>query len=178
MSKVRRAFFYVPVAGVLIALLSACSFGKPEYLGGDLNGVNHTSAGINYFLVNGYGGPNISPHGYGGGYCCVMLPRIWTPGLKVLVEWEVDPDPYEKIPRLTRGVGFEPEALARHEDKYRRFRREVDLPAYLPQDLCSLKVHFLSCDRVDVTTACMAYGQPGYPIKEPIKSVEKFVCPN
>ncbi|WP_131679696.1 DUF3304 domain-containing protein, partial [Metapseudomonas furukawaii] len=60
--------------GVLFLSLAGCSLGESEYLGGNLNGVNHTSAAINYFKVNGYGGPNISPHGYGGGMCCVMLP--------------------------------------------------------------------------------------------------------
>ncbi|MDZ5431661.1 DUF3304 domain-containing protein [Pseudomonas fluorescens] len=59
--------------GGLLFLLAGCSPGTPKYLAGDLNGVNHTSAAINRFSVNGYGGRNISPFGYGGGcavQCC------------------------------------------------------------------------------------------------------------
>ena len=59
-------------------------------------GFNHTSASINYFTVNGAAGPNIGPYQGGGGQsCCGLLPRQWYPGLKVVVEWEKDPDPYE-----------------------------------------------------------------------------------
>ncbi len=52
--------------GSLLLLLAGCSPGTPKFLAGDLNGVNHTSAAINHFSVNGYGGRNISPFGYGG----------------------------------------------------------------------------------------------------------------
>lgn len=52
---------------------------------------NHTSSAISHVKVNGYGGPNISPFGDGGGYCCVQLPDKWKPGLKAHIEWEVDP---------------------------------------------------------------------------------------
>ncbi len=52
--------------GSLLLLLTGCSPGTPKYLGGNLNAVNHTSAAINSFSVNGYGGGNASPNGYGG----------------------------------------------------------------------------------------------------------------
>lgn len=157
-------------------LLAGCSAGEPKFLAGNLNGVNHTSAGINYFSVNGYGGPNISPYGYGGGMCCAMLPRVWQPGLKFEVEWEVDPDPYARLKRKTSGYGPDEDAYAKHKANYRKYRVIVDLPSYETENLCSLKVHFLPCNQIKLTTACMAHGQLGYPIKEPLKMKELAIC--
>ena len=165
------------LGGCLLVLLAGCSVGESKFLGGDLNGVNHTSAAINYFSVNGYGGPNISPHGYGGGMCCAMLPRQWQPGLKLKVEWETDPNPYARLKRKPSGYGPDEEAYAKHKANYQQHISIVDLPAYEAETLCSLKIHFLPCNQIKVATACMAYGQPGYPIKEPLKMKEPAVCP-
>ena len=165
-------------AGVCMLLsLAGCSPGTPKFLAGDLNGVNHTSAAINHFSVNGYGGANISPYGYGGGVCCVMLPSQWSPGLKFKVAWETDPDPYAKIKRKPDGFNFDEAALAKHEANYGQHSTIVDIPSYEIGTLCSLKIHFLPCNQVKATTACMAYGQPGYPIKDPIEMKEPAVCP-
>ena len=158
-------------------LLAGCSPGTPQYLAGNLNGRNHTSAAINYFTVNGYGGPNIAPYGSGGGYCCVVLPRQWQPGLAFQVEWETDPDPYAKIQRKTSGYGYVEEAYALHKANYKKHVVTVEIPRYDTETLCSLKIHFLPCHTIKATTACPAYGQPGYPIKEPKIIKEPAVCP-
>ena len=163
------------LGGCLLLLLAGCSVGESKFLAGNLNGVNHTSAAINYFSVNGYGGANISPHGYGGGMCCAMLPRQWQPGLKLEVEWETDPNPYAKSPPL--GSDAFRTFMAKHKTNYKQHSAIVDLPAYEIEKLCSLKVHFLPCNQIKVTTACMAYGQPGYPIKEPLEMKEPAICP-
>lgn len=163
------------VYGCLFVSLVGCSMGESKFLGGNLSGVNHTSAAINYFTVNGYGGLNISPYGYGGGMCCAMLPRVWQPGLKLKVEWESDPNPYAKSPPL--GTDAFREFMIKHKVGYRRRSIIVDLPPYETENLCSLKVHFLPCNQIKVTTACMAHGQPGYPIKEPMMMSEPAVCP-
>ena len=84
MNYLKGSAIYQWIGGCLLVLLAGCSMGESKYLAGDVNGVNHTSAAINHFSVNGYGGPNISPHGYGGGMCCAMLPRQWQPGLKMI----------------------------------------------------------------------------------------------
>ncbi|MEN3754256.1 DUF3304 domain-containing protein [Mangrovibacter sp. SLW1] len=78
-------------------LLAGCAgAGYGDYTAGDLRAKNHVAGqGINRFGVNGYSAP-----GLGGGYCCVLLPRKWIPGMEVLVEWEVDPDPYAILPPL------------------------------------------------------------------------------
>ena len=38
-----------------------------DYTAGDIKGMNHTDVAINYFSINGYGGPNIVPFGERGG---------------------------------------------------------------------------------------------------------------
>ena len=164
------------LGGCLLLLLAGCSVGESKFLAGNLNGVNHTSAAINYFSVNGYGGANISPHGYGGGMCCAMLPRQWQPGLKLEVEWETDPSPYEKIKRKPDGFNFDEVALARHEANYGRYSTIVELPPYEGR-LCALEVHFLPCNQVKVSTSCWRYPSPNSPIKEPLEMKEPVVCP-
>ena len=165
------------IGGCLLVLLAGCSPGTPKFLAGNLNAVNHTSAAINYFSVNGYGGANVSPFGYGGGACCVMLPSQWSPGLKMKVEWETDPDPYAKIKRKTSGYGFDEDALAKHEANYGRHTAIVELPPYETEGLCSLEVHFLPCNQVKVSTSCWRYPSPNSPIKEPLEMKEPAVCP-
>jgi len=164
------------MGGCLLVLLAGCSSGTPKFLAGDLNGVNHTSAAINYFMVNGYGGGNASPNGYGGGVCCVMLPSQWSPGLKFKVEWETDPAPYEKIKRKPDGFNFDEVALAKHEANYGRHTAIVELPPY-EDELCALEVHFLPCNQVKVSTSCWRYPSPNSPIKEPLNMQEPAVCP-
>ena len=46
---------------------------------------------------------NMGSYGEGGGYCCIMLPDKWRPGLKAHVEWELDPNPNEYIPFKKKG---------------------------------------------------------------------------
>ena len=43
-------------SGLLLLLLAGCSAGESKFLAGNLNAVNHTSAAINHFSVNDYGG--------------------------------------------------------------------------------------------------------------------------
>ncbi|WP_455927654.1 DUF3304 domain-containing protein [Pseudomonas capeferrum] len=175
MSYLKGSTVYIWVCGCLLVLLAGCSLGESKFLAGNLGGVNHTPAAINYFSVNGYGGPNISPYGSRGGMCCAMLPRHWQPGLKLKVEWETDPNPDAKSPPL--GTDAFRAFMVKHKVNYQQHNTIVALPAYETEKLCSLKVHFLPCNQIKVTTACMAYGQPGYPIKEPLVMKEPAVCP-
>ncbi|MCO7518053.1 DUF3304 domain-containing protein [Pseudomonas guariconensis] len=161
--------------GFLFLSMVGCSAGESDYLGGDLNGVNHTSAAINHFSVNGYGGANISPYGYGGGMCCVMLPRAWQPGMAMKVEWETDPNPYEKIKRKATGYGFDEEAYAKHAANYQQHTAIVPLPPY-EKRLCALEVHFLPCNQVKLSTSCWAYPSPNSPVKEPLEMKEPAIC--
>jgi hypothetical protein len=158
----------------LVLLLMGCSPSESEYLSGNLYGINHTSAGINYFSVNGYGGGRIPAYGWGGGTCCTLLPRKWFSGLKAYVTWETDPDPYADSPPL--GTNEFREFMKMHRLGYQQHNAEIDIPQYETSDLCSLKVHFLPCNKIKITTVCPVYGQPSYPIKEPRVMQEPATC--
>ena len=56
-------------------LLQGCVESRPTMLGAPISGINHTSAAINQFSVNGGGGPNLGPYGGGPGsqMCCAMF---------------------------------------------------------------------------------------------------------
>ncbi|MEG1465205.1 MAG: DUF3304 domain-containing protein [Hafnia sp.] len=160
---------------MFIFFVSGCSHASDDgYTSGDIGGVNHTSSAINYVKVNGYGGPNISPFGDGGGYCCVQLPDKWKPGLKAHIEWETDPEPYAHLPPL--GTDEYRKAYALHKAKYQQHSTIVDIPQY-GKERCGLTVYFLPCNQVKVTTVCSGYGTPNYLIKEPLKMKEPASCP-
>ena len=157
-------------------LMSGCLWVKNnESSAANVTGVNHTSANINTFTVNGAGGPNIGPYHDGSGkqQCCVMLPDKWYPGMQASIEWETDPNPYEKLPPL--GTDTFREVYTKHAANYQQHSAVVDIPQY--DHACTLVVHFLTCNQVKVATACSVYGQPNYPIKEPLHMKEPAICP-
>ena len=129
-------------------LLQGCVESRPTMLGASISGVNHTSAAINHFSVNGGGGPNLGP--YGGGpsseMCCAMLPVQWREGLTV-VEWEKDPSPHDYAnwsePMFTDAWRNRVKA---HRAKYSRHRAVVEVAPY--EKLGVVDVHFLPCDQV------------------------------
>lgn len=156
----------------LITLMSGCSLAKndDDYTAGDLRAIDHVKGrGINGFSVNGSHVP-----GLGGGYCCIMLPEKWTPDLKARVEWEVDPNPYAKMPPL--GTDEFRKAYEEHEKNYQTHSAIINIPKY-GKERCGLTVHFLTCNQVKVTTACSGYGTPNYPVKEPLNMKEPTSCP-
>ena len=151
-------------------MLYGCSSADNEMAGGNLQAVNHTLHAINWMSVNGY-----RAHAGGGSSCCIIMPIKWRPGLKANVEWEVDPDPSAKMPSVTSDEFIE--VYARHAANYQRHSATVDIPEWPGTESCDLKVHFLTCNQVRVTTACAVYGQPNYPIKQPLEMKEPAVCP-
>jgi len=155
-----------------VLVISGCSrAGGGDYTAGDLRAKNHVvGQSINWFKVNGYYAP-----GLGGGYCCVMLPDKWRPGLKAHVEWEVDPDTASEFPGYQDRVKYkrwEKEVKA----SYQKHSAVVDIPEY-GEERCGITVHFLPCNQVKVTTICDGYGTPNYPIKEPLDMKEPAQCP-
>ncbi len=158
-------------AGVILAL-TGCSSADNEVAGGTIQAVNHTVHAINWFSVNGY-----RAHGGGGSSCCVVMPVQWRPGLKVDIEWEVDPEPFAKIKRKSSGFGFDDEAWEKHEANFQRHSKTVEIPEWQGTESCGLSVHFLVCNQIKVTTSCWGYGSPNNPIKEPKQMKEPAVCP-
>lgn len=162
------------VQGIMLLLTlaaSGCTQASDDgFNAGNLRGYNHVAdQTVNSFSVNGYGATMT------GNTCCVMIPEKWYPGLKAHVEWEVDPNPNEKIKRKTKGYGFDEAALAKHEANYRHYSADVDIIQY--DRTCGLTVHFLTCQKVKITATCSGYGTTDYPVKEPLDMKEPASCP-
>ncbi|HBQ2128428.1 TPA: DUF3304 domain-containing protein [Klebsiella variicola] len=144
--------------------------------GGTIEAINHTHWAINHFSVNGQSGVDIIgpwQGGVGAGYFGV--PPKWEPGMTVKVEWETGEASTDGFP------GYD------HWDEYLEWKKKikashkehsalVPVPDYNGQKTCGIKIHFLPCDKVKVTTSCYDYGNPNYPIKDPIKMEEPEVC--
>lgn len=161
------------LVGLFCFALVGCSVASNEMAAGNISDINHVEGtAINWFSVNGY-----RASGGGGFQCCIVLPIRWRPGLIVNVEWEVDPNANAKIKRKTKGYGFDDAAWAEHESKFKVNRTSVEIPEWPGTKSCSLKVHFLPCQQVKVTTSCWAFTSPNYPIKEPDHMKEPAVCP-
>ncbi|QHF47954.1 hypothetical protein PspS35_12710 [Pseudomonas sp. S35] len=157
--------------GFLGVSLLGCSSADNEMAGGNIRAVNHTLGAINWFSVNGY-----RAHGGGGSSCCIVMPIKWRPGLKAHIEWEVDPDPFAPSPPL--GTDEFRLFMQKHQANYRRHSAVVDIPEWSGTESCGLKVHFLVCNQIKVTTSCWGYGSPNNPIKEPKQMKEPAVCKN
>ncbi|EPM87516.1 DUF3304 domain-containing protein [Pseudomonas syringae] len=155
---------------LLGSALSGCSSASNEMAGGNLQAVNHTVHGINWMSVNGY-----RADGGGGASCCIIMPTTWRPGLKAQIEWEVDPEPFAKMPSVTSNEFREVYAI--HAANYQRHSTTVDIPEWPGTERCGLKVHFLVCDQIKVTSSCWAFNSEHYPIKEPSQMKEPAVCP-
>ncbi|MEB0025761.1 DUF3304 domain-containing protein [Pseudomonas sp. MH9.2] len=172
----RRPALWVAAALACLAL-QACSQSLPDRLGAPIEGYSHTSAAINYFMVNGNGGPNIGPYGGGGSQnCCVSLPRKWHPGLTVVVEWEKDPNVgasrYWGVPPFSDAWRAR---MKEHRSKYTRHRAVVEVAPY--EQLGLVNVHFLPCDQVKVAASPSYHGRPNHPYNYPLKMEVPAKCP-
>ncbi len=159
------------LCALTLLILAACS-STPERLGAPIEGYSHTSAAINRFSVNGSGGSNIGPHSGGGQTCCASLPIKWQPGLKVVVEWEKDPDPRVSLPPL--GTDVYREAYKKHAAKYTRHRAVVEVAPY--DDLGVVTVHFLPCNQVKVAAGTTRPHMPSHPYHYPLNMEEPSQC--
>ena len=156
--------------GLLGLALLGCTSDDNRMVAGNLAAINHVEGtAINWFSVNGY-----RAHGGGGSSCCIIMPVKWRPGLKAEIEWEVDPDSTARMPSVTSSEFRE--VYARHAENYRVYQAVVDIPEWPGTERCGLKVHFLTCNKIKVTSSCWMYGHPNNPIKEPRNSKEPSEC--
>ncbi len=155
----------------------AMSVGVTVASASSIYGVNHTHWAINRFSVDGRSAVDIiGPYQGGGGGCCYVAPARWSPGLTVRVDWETGAGSSIDFP----GTGDWPKFLAWEKKilaQKRRHSKVVAVPDYTGQEVCGITVHFLSCDEIQVTTSCYAYGSPEYPIKTPLELPEPQSCP-
>ncbi|MBW3508137.1 DUF3304 domain-containing protein [Janthinobacterium sp. NKUCC06_STL] len=79
-------------------LLSGCAFkarqveeaGPSPTATAQVGIVNHTGKYIYSASVDGAGGGNMARWGAGGAnICCTSIPRVWHPGMNVLVRWNM-----------------------------------------------------------------------------------------
>ncbi|PWU29755.1 hypothetical protein DK254_12815 [Pseudomonas sp. RW407] len=158
------------MVSVLGLALAGCSTAANEMAAGNVQAVNHMQGtAINWMSVNGY-----RIDGGGGEQCCIVLPIIWRPGLIANIEWEVDPDAFGPTPPL--GTEEFREFMAKHKTNYQHHRISVEIPEWPGTESCGLKVHFLPCNQVKVTTSCWAFTSPNYPIQEPDEMKEPALC--
>lgn len=161
-------------AMLVLVVLSGCHAG-PEMVSTPVTAFNHTSASIIRLTINGAGGPHTPP--YQGGeaqVCCSILPVQWNSGLRANVEWDKDPNPYEKLERDQYGQIVK-EAAIHHAAGYSHHAATVEIPKYAV-GLCALQVHFLPCDQVKVSTTCFTPRHPDYPDKAYFQIKESMTC--
>ncbi|WP_425317780.1 DUF3304 domain-containing protein [Pseudomonas nitroreducens] len=144
--------------------------------GGTIDAVNHTHWAINRFSVNGQNAVDIIGPYQGGGACCFAAPAQWMPGMTVRVDWETGVGGSKGFPGFADREKYYA-WLDKMEAQKRQHSQVVPVPDYTGQEACGITVHFLPCDQLKVTTSCQTYGNPGYPIKEPLKLPEPKSCP-
>ncbi|MBD2793593.1 DUF3304 domain-containing protein [Xenorhabdus szentirmaii] len=161
------------LTAVLMLMMSGCSVARqPDANPGSIDGRNHTEYEINDFRVNGAGGST------NGTVCCVMMPRQWTPDLTAHVSWNsLSPEAVKAlrpIPPFSDEANYEKWRI-KLKNSLQHHEITVPIPQY--DKSCGLKVHFLPCHQVKVTSSCYWYGMPEYPIQEPERMKEPAVCP-
>ena len=177
MSDTLKARLQHLLPGLLCAVvLAGCMPKKPERGSAPIEGYNHTSAAINWFMVNRNGGPNVAPYGGGGQNCCVSLPRKWHPGLTVLVEWEKDPNVgasrYWKEPRFSDAWN---KRMQEYESKYTQHSATVEVAPY--EELGLVYVHFLPCNQIKVSASLTYPRLANHPYNFPRRMEEPTTCP-
>ncbi|WP_263773069.1 DUF3304 domain-containing protein [Propionivibrio soli] len=134
---------------VCVALLSGCVTAQQKAqearAAAQVGIVNHTGNFIYSATVDGSGGGTMSAWGAGGAnICCTSIPRVWYPGMKVLVQWDMPVGHTHVIKEKTIEV-----------EKY-------DEPG-------SIYLHFFPNDEVRVVISNAAGWSSSHPIPPPVK---------
>ncbi|MYM95827.1 DUF3304 domain-containing protein [Duganella vulcania] len=89
-----KRFTYLLVAAVAVAI-SGCALRQSQARASDsanaqVGIANYTGNYIYSASVDGAGGGNMASWGVGiANICCTSIPRVWHPGMKVLVRWDM-----------------------------------------------------------------------------------------
>ncbi|MDR0277396.1 MAG: DUF3304 domain-containing protein [Paucimonas sp.] len=148
----------------------------PAAQAGIIEGINHTHWSINRFSVDGRSALDIIGPWQGGGGGYFSMPARWVPGMTVKVEWETGVAYPDGFPGFADSVAYEAWYSA-VKAQSRQLHKIVSVPEYTAKEACGITVHFLPCDDIQVTTSCLGYGRPGYPIKTPLHLPEPESCP-
>ncbi|SDJ38884.1 Protein of unknown function [Pseudomonas delhiensis] len=173
-----------PCAAIALALLliAGCATAPaPAQASGTIEAINHTHWAINRFSVDGRNAVDIiGPYQGGGGACCFAVPEQWRPGMTVRVDWETGASGVSNLAKEFPGYADWPryvEWSRKVNAQKRQHSQVVPVPDYGGQETCGITVHFLPCDQLKVTTSCLTYGHPNYPIKEALRLPEPTSCP-
>ncbi|MFY9996916.1 MAG: DUF3304 domain-containing protein [Leclercia sp.] len=153
------------VAIISLFILVACKSHKLDGMSGaDLNVYNHGPDNIVVVQVDGYGGPKANPYGGGGGYCCVMVPDVWKPGLTAQVTWTSDPNSW-----------IDPRNIPDdHKSHYQRHGPiTVDVERWEKGQGCGFDVHIFPCDKVRIVRSCHGPASSEYPVQPEPDGVKK-----
>ncbi|MDN8559110.1 DUF3304 domain-containing protein [Citrobacter werkmanii] len=146
------------LAAISLVLLTACKNHRMDGMSGaDLNVYNHGPDAIVVVQVDGYGGPRANSYGGGGGYCCVMVPNVWKPGLTAKVTWTSDPNSWMKSSDA-------PDDYEKHYQKHGPIT--VPIERWEKGQACGFNVHIWPCDKVRIVRTCLSPEQPGYPVPQ------------
>jgi len=117
MTQLTASLRWLALALAFALELGACSF-KEETVGLSIVAYNHTTDRSIYSLsVNGSGAPGPGPLSGGGKFtCCVQIPKVWHPGMKVKIAWEYQGGDILPPPPPNQAI-------------------EVEVPKYGPDDL-------------------------------------------
>ena len=136
------------VALACAVFLNGCALLQKEEsptVGAQVGIVNHTGRYISSASVDGAGGGRMSAWGAGvANICCASIPRIWYPGIKVRVRWNMPEGIQDVIKEKTVEV-----------ERY-------DEPG-------SIYMHFFPNDEVRVVVSNTAGFGAKHPIAPPVK---------
>ncbi len=121
-------------------------------------GFNRTEEDALFITINGSGGiAGALAGGESSGMCCVVLPKIWRPGLQVIIGWQadghwlLDEQGREVIRNGNRVLVSAP-----------RKERTVTVPEYSRDEQGSFHIHFLPGDKVEVVRSFVYPEHPQY----------------
>ena len=134
------------ISTVLLAgCVTAQQKAQSDYATAQVGIVNHTGKYIYSATVDGSGGGNMSAWGAGSAdICCTSIPRVWYPGMKVLVQWNMPEGVKDVIKEKIVEV-----------ERY-------DRPG-------SIYMHFFPNDEVRVVVSWVGPRNPNHPIPLPVK---------
>ncbi|EPV8393389.1 DUF3304 domain-containing protein [Klebsiella aerogenes] len=153
------------LAAVLLCLLTACrDHSRDGMSGADIAVLNHGPDAIVSMQVNGYGGPGANPYGGGSGFCCVMVPDVWRPGLTAKITWTSDPNAWMKSSEM-------PDDYETHYQKHGPIT--VPIERWDKEQGCGFDVHIFPCDKVRIVRSCYGRAAPEYPIQPETDGLKK-----
>ncbi|MDK7100346.1 DUF3304 domain-containing protein [Klebsiella aerogenes] len=144
------------LVAVFLCLLTACrDHSRDGMSGADITLLNHGPDDIVSVQVNGYGGPRANPYGGGGGFCCVMVPDVWRPGLTAKIAWTSDPNSWMKSSNM-------PDNYSQYYQRHGPIT--VPIERWEKGQGCGFDVHIFPCDKVRIVRSCYGRAASEYPI--------------